>query len=279
MSVSRQAHLIDTPADGCLDGNVCVVIGGGSTEPGWAIGQSIAIAYARAGARVVVADIKQAAADVTVAQIMEQGGQALAVEVNATDEASVAALMQAAMTRFGRIDVLHNNVGIGKSGPSANTSAQEWQRFADANLLSLHLSAQSAIPEMKKSGGGVILCTSSIASLRFVGVPHLAYGVTKAAANHFCRMVAAEYAADGIRANAIVVGLVDTPRIRKTMMATYGQDEDAMIARRNAQIPLGFMGDAWDVANAAVFLASGRARFISGIELVLDGAMSATVRG
>lgn len=270
---------VDTPNDGCLDGKVCIVIGGGSTSPGLAIGQAISTAYARAGACVVVADISQDAADATLAMIEAQGGTGLARAVDATDESSVRELMRFAVGRFGRIDVLHNNIGIGKSGPSSCTSSDDWRRISDANLLALHLAAQCAIPEMKNVGGGVILCTSSIASLRFVGVPHLAYGVTKAAANHFCRMVAVEYASDRIRANAIVVGFVDTPRIRKTMMGAYGLDERAMTERRNAQIPLGFMGDAWDVANAAVFLASDRARFISGIELVLDGAMSSTVRG
>ena len=110
------------------------------------------------------------------------------------------------------------------------------------------------------------------------GLPHLAYGVTKAAANHFSKLLAVEYAQFGIRSNSIVVGMVDTPRIRKTILGAYGGNEEEMIKKRNTQIPLGFMGDAWDVANAALFLASDRARFISGTELVLDGALTATVR-
>lgn len=270
---------MNTPTDGCLNDRVCLVLGGGSLAAGWAIGQATAIAYARAGARVMVGDQDLAAAQATVTAIRQQGGQAQACAVNVTDEASVQEAVDQTLRHFGALQVLHNNVGIGKSGDSARTSAADWQRISDANLLALHLASQAVIPAMRQAGGGVILCTSSIASQRYVGIPHLAYGVTKAAANHFCKMMAVEYAPDNIRVNALVVGLVDTPRIRNTMMGTYGQDEAAMVQRRNAQIPLGRMGDAWDVANAAVFLASDRARFITGAELVIDGGMGATVRG
>lgn len=269
----------DTPVDGCLDGRTCLVIGGGSLAPGWAIGKAISVAYARAGANVVVADIDHDAARATVDAIEAEGGAALAASVDVTSSDSMGQVVAAAVERFGGLHVVHNNVGIGKSGDSSLTSPDDWRRISDANLLSLHVAAQAAIPEMKRGGGGVFLTTSSVASLRHVGVAHLAYGVTKAAANHFCRMLAVEYAPFRIRANSLVVGLVDTPRIRKTMMGAYGTDEQKMLDKRNAQVPLGFMGDAWDVANAAVFLASERARFISGAELVIDGAFTATTRG
>lgn len=267
----------DTPADGCLAGKVCLVLGGGSLAPGYSIGKAIAVAYARASARVVVGDINADAANAVADLVASHGGQALALAVDACNEASVEALVSAACDRFGTISVLHNNVGIGKSGDSANTSTDDWRRISDANLLSLHVATQKVLPVMKLAGGGVILTTSSITSLSHIGVNHLAYGVTKAAANHFCRLVAVEYASFGIRANAIVVGTVDTPRIRTTMQSAYGNEEE-MLRRRAAQVPLGFSGDAWDVANAAVFLASDRARFISGIELVIDGALTATTR-
>lgn len=275
----RPVGSLNTPTDGCLEGRVCLVLGAGTLSKGCAIGQAIAIAYARAGARVMVGDQNLKAANATVRFIESQGAQAQACEVDVTNEVSVQNAVSNTVSAFGALHVLHNNVGIGKSGDSAKTSASDWQRISDANLLALHLASQAAIPCMRQARGGVILCTSSIASQRYVGIPHLAYGVTKAATNQFCKMMAVEYAPDNIRVNALVVGLVDTPRIRNTLMGTYGQDEEAMVRRRNAQIPLGQMGDAWDVANAAVFLASERARFISGIELVIDGGMSATVRG
>lgn len=270
---------MNTPTDGCLAGRACLVLGAGAASAGWAIGQAIAIAYARAGAQVMVGDLNLEAAKATVDFIHSQGYQAQACQVDVTAEASVQSAVSQTVSHFGGLHVLHNNVGIGKSGASSRTTASDWQRIADANLLALHLASQAAIPVMRQAGSGVILCTSSVASQRYVGIPHLAYGVTKAATNHFCKMMAVEYASDNIRVNSLVVGLVDTPRIRKTMMGTYGEDERAMVNRRNAQIPLGKMGDAWDVANAAVFLASDRARFISGIDLVIDGGMSATVRG
>lgn len=268
---------VDTPIDGCLDGKVCLVLGAGSLAPGWAIGKAIAVSYARAGARVVVGDVDFAAARAVADLIESEGCEALPHAVDACDEASVAAAVAASVDRFGTISVLHNNVGIGKSGDSSGTSVADWRRISDANLLSLHIATQKVLPFMKQSGSGVILNTSSITALSHIGVNHLAYGVTKAAANHFCKLVAVEYAAAGIRANAIVVGTIDTPRIRATMQAAYGNEEE-MLRKRNAQVPLGFMGDAWDVANAAVFLASERARFISGIELVVDGALTATTR-
>jgi NAD(P)-dependent dehydrogenase (short-subunit alcohol dehydrogenase family) len=261
-----------------LVGKTCMVIGGGSIAPGWGIGKAICVAYARAGAKVLVCDRDLKAAEETAAIIKNEGHVARAFGVNATDTAGIAAAVQTAVEEFGSLDVLHNNVGFGKAGDSTQTSAEEWRAIADANLLSVHIATQAAIPVLKAQGGGVILTTSSVGSLRYLGFPHLAYNVTKAAANHFSRLIAVEYAPFGIRANTLVVGLMDTPRIRVTLKKTYGTSEDEMIQQRNAQVPLGFMGNGWDVAHAAVFLASDKARYISGAELVIDGALTATTR-
>lgn len=267
----------DWPTSAELKGKVCLVIGGGSIAPGWGIGKAIAVAYARAGAAVAVCDVNLLAAQETVDIIRADGGEALALEVDATDADSVGAALQATADAFGAVHVVHNNVGIGKAGDPAQTSAEDWQRIANANLLALHVTTQAALPFLKLQGG-TFLTTSTIGSLRHIGVPHLAYGATKAAANHFSRLVAVEYASLGIRSNVLVVGLVDTPRIQTTMKAAYGGNTEEMTARRSRQVPLGFMGDAWDVAHAAVFLASDKARFISGAELVIDGALTATTR-
>jgi NAD(P)-dependent dehydrogenase (short-subunit alcohol dehydrogenase family) len=265
-----------TPGDNCLQGKTCVVLGGGSSAPGWSIGKAICMAYARAGAKVAVIDIAADAATATVELIRAEGGTAIALSGDVTSMTEMQAMLDSAVAAFGSLDVLHNNIGIGKSGASALTSSDDWRRIVDAKLLSLHVAPQCALPAMQAAHGGVILSTSSVASQRYVGVPHLAYAASKAAGNHFCRMAAVEYARFNIRFNAIVVGLMDTPRIRHTMRHAYGSDETQMIAQRNAQVPLGFMGDAWDVANAAVFLASDRARYITGIELPVDGGFCAT---
>lgn len=261
-----------------LAGKVCLVIGGGAMSEGWSIGRALSVSYARAGAKVVVCDRLGAAAEAVADQIVSEGHEAVPVEVEASKADSIAAAVAVAKDRFAKVDVLHNNVGIGKAGNSADTSPDDWRRIADANLLSLHIASQAVIPLMKDNGGGVILTTSTVGSLLYLGFPHLAYNVTKAAANHFSRLIAAEYASFRIRANTLIVGLMDTPRIRTTLQRTYGGSEDGMLRQRNAQVPIGFMGNAWDVAHAAVFLASDKARYISGTELVIDGALTATTR-
>jgi NAD(P)-dependent dehydrogenase (short-subunit alcohol dehydrogenase family) len=264
---------------GELTNKACIVVGGGSIAPGWGIGKAVSVAYARAGARVLVCDQSLEAAKETVSIIEAEDHTALAFALNATDVLGMQQAAGVALDAFGSIDVLHNNVGIGKAGESADTSADEWRTIADANLLSLHIATQAVLPTMKRQKEGVILTTSSVGSLRYLGFPHLAYNVTKAAANHFSRLVAAEYASFGIRANTLVAGLMDTPRIRVTLAKTYASSDVEMMKRRSTQVPLGFMGDGWDVAYAAVFLASDRARYISGAELVIDGALTATTRG
>ena len=255
-----------------------MVVGGGSAAPGWGIGKAICVAYARAGAKVVVCDRDIDAARAVADLTSSEGSEALPVPMDAADATSVQKSVRLACERFGRVDVLHNNVGIGKAGSSENTSADDWRRISDANLLALHVATQAVIPQMKEQGSGVILTTSSVGGIRYLGFPHLAYNVTKAAAIHFSRLIAVEYAPFNISANTLVVGLMDTPRIRNTLQKTYGASEDDMLARRNAQVPLGSMGNAWDVAYAAVFLASDKARYISGTELVIDGALTATTR-
>ena len=265
--------------NGDLEGAVAIVLGGGSIGPGWGIGKAISVAFARAGARVAVADRERDGAEDTVARIRQEGAQGDAFAVDVTDDGALVRFIREVAERHGRIDVLHCNVGLGKAGPSSETSPAEWRRIADANLTSLHVAASEVAPVMKASGGGVVLTTSSIAGIRDVGYPHLAYGATKAAAIHFIRLFAHEHAKDGIRANSIVAGLIDTPRIERTLSSAYGDRTlDQMKTARASQCPLGRMGTAFDIAEAAVFLASARASYITGTELVVDGGLSVTVR-
>lgn len=276
----------DSPADdalpragsGLLKDRVCVVVGGGSIAPGWGIGKAIAALFAREGARVAVADINLDAAQEATRAISAFGGDARPFSVDVTDDASIGALFQSIHETYGQVDVLYNNVGLAKSGDPALITPADWRRIQDANVTSLHIAAQAVLPGMIARGRGVILTTSSIAALRHLGYSSFVYAATKAAALHFTKTLAIEYAAHGIRANTIVAGLIDTPRITINLKNVYrGCSIDEMRAKRNQVVPLGRMGNSWDVAEAAVFLASDRARYITGTELVVDGGISATV--
>lgn len=263
---------------GELAGRVAVVLGAGSIGPGIGIGRAVCIAYAKAGAKIVVVDRDLDAAAETVRVCREAGGSAEPAAVDVLDEIQLARSMQRTAAEYGRIDILHCNVGIGKAGPSQDTSVEEWRRISDANLTSLHVATQAVVPVMDKSGGGVVLATSSIAGIRDVGYPHLAYGATKAAAIHFMRLFAREHASKGIRANTIVAGLIDTPRIEKTLATSYGNRSiEQMKAARATQVPLGRMGTPDDIAEVALFLASDRAAYVTGTEILVDGGLATTV--
>jgi NAD(P)-dependent dehydrogenase (short-subunit alcohol dehydrogenase family) len=262
-----------------LEGRVAVVLGAGSIGAGWGIGKAIGLLYARAGAHVVAADRDRSSAEETRDLILGEGGSAEAVGVDVADDAGLAACLAAAGAARGGIDILYFNVGIGKAGPSIETSAADWRRIADANLTALHVAATTVLPGMRARRRGVILATSSIAGLRDVGYPHLAYGATKAALIQYLRLLAVENAPHGIRANTIVPGLIDTPRIEQTVANAYVGDLARMKALRASQCPLGRMGTAFDVAEAALFLASDRAAYVTGTELLVDGGLAATARG
>lgn len=267
------------PMPGDLAGRVAVVLGGGSVGPGWGIGKAVSTAFARAGAHVAVADRDVAAAQETCDLIAGEGGTAAAHALDVMNDDALATTLHGVIAAQGRIDVLYFNVGIGKAGPSLETSPAAWRQISDANLTALHVAASTVLPSMRARGKGVILATSSIAGLRDVGYPHLAYGSTKAAMIQYLRLLAVENAPFGIRANTIIPGLIDTPRIEKTVAGAYGAGDLArMKARRAAQCPLGRMGTAFDVAEAALFLACDRAAYITGTELLVDGGLAATTR-
>jgi NAD(P)-dependent dehydrogenase (short-subunit alcohol dehydrogenase family) len=253
------------------------VIGAGSVGPGWGNGKATAVLFAREGANVLCVDLNEEAVNETAALIKDEGGTVDAVTADATKESDVAGVMARAVERFGTIDILDNNVGIAPSGGVTELSVDEWDHAFDVNLKSCFLGMKHAIPVMEQNGGGAIVNISTIASIRYTGVNYATYYATKAAMNHLSETVAAEFASKGIRVNAILPGLMKTPMVEKMVHladAYGGGDVDEMWRQRDAQVPMGFMGDAWDVARAALFLASDDARYITGVNLVVDGGIT-----
>ena len=248
------------------------VITGASTG----IGAATARHAVQAGHRVVLAARSAGKLDALAADL---GGDehALAVPTDVTDYAAQEALVAAALERFGRIDVLDNNVGIAEVGGVVELTEEAWDRVFAVNLKSCFLAMKHVIPAMERQGGGAIVNISSIASIRYTGVPYATYYATKAAMNHLTRTTAAQYAARNIRVNAVLPGLMKTPMVEKSagLAQSYGGgDVEAMWRARDAQVPMGRMGDAFDVAHAALFLASDEARYVTGIELVVDGGIT-----
>ena len=215
------------------------------------------------------------AAEDTRLVIAEEGGTCVTFRADVSEDADVTAMVEHCVETFGRVDVLHNNVGILEVGGAVETTEESWDRVNAVNLKSMFLTCRHVLPLMVDQGGGAIVNISSIAGIRYLGVPYIAYGSTKAAVIQFTKSVALEFADRNVRANVILPGHVDTPMARASLAEAYaGGDVEKMIEVRNAQCPMKRMGDAWDVARAALFLASDEARFITGAELVVDGGLS-----
>jgi NAD(P)-dependent dehydrogenase (short-subunit alcohol dehydrogenase family) len=260
-----------------LRGKVALVVGAGSVGPGWGNGKATAVAFAREGAKVFCADINLAAAEETAAIIRKEGGDARAFKADVTQAAEVEAMVADCAKAYGKIDILDNNVGIAEVGGVVEASEALWDRVMAVNLKSAFLAMKHVIPLMEKAGGGSIINISSIAALRYTGVPYATYYASKAALSHLTRTTAVEYAPKKIRVNAILPGLMQTPMVEKAagLAKSYaGGDIEEMWRVRAKQVPMGFGGDAWDVAWAAVYLASDEARYVTGIELVVDGGIT-----
>lgn len=256
---------------------VALVMGAGSSGPGWGNGKATSVLFAREGAKVVAVDRNLAAAEETAEIIRLEGGDALALACDATRETEIVAAVEAAVARFGRIDILDNNIGVAEVGGVVEISEAEWDRVFAINLKSAFLAMKHVIPLMVGQGGGSIVNITSIAGLRFTGVPYCTYSATKAALAHLTRTTAVEYAARKVRVNAIAPGLMKTPMVEHAAglaKAYAGGDIEEMWRKRDAQVPMGHMGDAWDVAYAAVFLASDESKYVTGIELVVDGGIT-----
>jgi NAD(P)-dependent dehydrogenase (short-subunit alcohol dehydrogenase family) len=259
-----------------LKGKTAIVFGAGSSGPGWGNGKAAAVLYAREGAAVACIDLDEAAARETADIVTGEGGRAIAVAADVTKLASIEAAVAETVAAFGAITVLHNNVGVTHMGGPVELDEAQFQLSVDLNLGSVYRTAKAVIPVMLEAGGGAIVNISSLAAIRWTGYPYFAYCATKAAVNQATVAIAVQYAPQGIRANCVVPGLIDTPLIYKQISGQYAS-ADAMVAARNRALPGGRMGDAWDIAHAALFLASDEAKFINGVCLPVDGGQSATV--
>ena len=268
---------------GKLKDRVAIVVGAGSSGPGWGNGKCTAITFAREGARVFCVDLKRAAAEETVGLIEKEVGPGFAVayEANASNNADVKAMVDACMAKWGRVDILDNNVGIGSQGGPVELSEDEWHRVFDVNVKSFFLTAKHVLPIMEKQGKGAIVNVSSIASIRSPkGISYLAYNASKGAVNSLTMAIASQYAEKGIRCNAILPGLMHTPMI-DFLAEQYAKSEkdhnqayEKMIEIRDRASPTGKMGTGWDTANAALFLASDQSSYVNGHLLVVDGGIT-----
>ncbi len=258
---------------GRLQGKVALVFGAGSSGPGWGNGKATAVLFAREGARVVAVDRDEALARETAAIITGEGGTADAIAGDVTRSDDIKAVVDRAVAAHGRIDVLHNNVGITAMGGPIEESEESFRRVLDINLTGMFLTCKHVLPVMLAQRSGAIVNISSIAAIRWSGLPYSSYYASKAGVNQLTVGIALQYAAHGIRANAIMPGLMDTPMVHNQIVGQY-EDDAAMVAARNAMCPMGVMGTGWDVAQAAVFLASDDARYITGVCLPVDGGLS-----
>jgi NAD(P)-dependent dehydrogenase (short-subunit alcohol dehydrogenase family) len=259
-----------------LDGKVAIVTGAGSIADGWGNGKAIATLLARQGAKVIGVDRNLAAAEVTRGIVEAEGNGFLARECDVTREEEVDALVADCADRFGRLDILINNVGQSEPGTPASMAPDIWRQQLELNLTSAFLTSRAAIPVMERRGGGAIVNISSVAGMRRVGKDQVGYAAAKAGLVQFTKVTAVACAASGVRLNCVVPGLMFTPLVQRLADRYGGGDYEAMVAKRHAQVPMGRMGDAWDVAHAVLFLASDEARYITGIEIVVDGGLTAS---
>lgn len=261
-----------------LDGKVALVTGCGSIGDGWGNGKAIAVLLARQGAAVYGCDLNLEAAQATQQFICDERGRCEVRRADVTRATDVQALVDACLATYGRIDILVNNVGRSEPGDPVAMSEEVWDEQMDVNVKSAFLMCKHVLPVMERQGGGAVVNISSIAGLRYVGKPQVAYAAGKAALMQMTRTTAVIYAPKNIRLNCVVPGLVFTPLVRRLADKYAKGDFEGFVAHRHQQVPMGHMGDAWDVANAVLFLAADESKYITAQEIVVDGGITAATR-
>lgn len=259
-----------------LQGKVALISGAGSVGPGWGNGRAIAYRFAQEGATVFAVDLKADALTETVARIEEVGGRVTTHLADVTQADQVQTMVEACLTQYGRIDILVNNVGGSKKGGPVELSEADWDAQIDYNLKSVYLGCKAVLPHMINQNGGTIVNLSSTSGLRWTGSAQVGYASAKAGIIQLSRVVALQHAKQNIRCNTVVPGQMHTPMVEVRLAGQRaGGDVSSLLAQRQARIPLPFVGDGLDTANAVLFLASDEARFITATEIIVDGGMSA----
>lgn len=260
---------------GRLAGKVALITGAGSVGPGWGNGRAIAVRFAEEGAKIFAVDRDAERMLETIKLVKDAGDEIETATCDVTQSASIASVVEACINRFGSVDILINNVGGSAAGGPVEMTEEVWDAQIDHNLKSVFLTCKYVLPLMEKQGSGAIVNISSTSGLRWTGSAQVAYASTKAGVIQFSRVTAVQYAKKGIRVNTVVPGQLYTPMVDvRLAKQRTGGDVTALLQQRQSRIPLPFMGDGRDTANAALFLASDEARFITGTELVVDGGMS-----
>ncbi|MFT4009648.1 MAG: SDR family NAD(P)-dependent oxidoreductase [Nocardioidaceae bacterium] len=260
---------------GRLAGKAAVITGAGSVGPGWGNGRAIGIYFAREDASVLLVDRDPESLAVTAQQIREEGGTVETVIADVTDPEQVEGYAQACVDRFASLDVMVNNVGGSRAGGVAELSLDDWNAQLEFNLTSVFLGCKAAVPRMKAAGGGSIVNISSASGLRYTGAAQVGYASAKAAIIQLSRVTAVQHAADQIRVNTVIPGQLHTPMVEVRLAGQRaGGDVEKLLEQRQSRIPIGFMGDGRDTANAALFFASDESRFVTGAEIVVDGGMT-----
>ncbi|EDY43173.2 MULTISPECIES: SDR family NAD(P)-dependent oxidoreductase [unclassified Streptomyces] len=266
------------PVSGRLQGRRAIVVGGGQT-PGATTGngRAVVLSFAREGAQVLVVDRDLDSAEESAELVRKEGGTATAHRADITVEDECAGILDAALAVLGHVDVLHNNVGVVPAGRTEDLGAQTWRQGFEVNLTSMWLTCKAVLPHMRQRRSGAIVNISSMAGL-LAGGEAIAYTTSKAAVHAMTRSLALEYAPHGIRVNCIAPGMMDTPMGVDAPARAEGSSREDVAAKRAALVPMGHQGTCWDVANAALFLASQEAAFITGTVLAVDGGFTLTSR-
>lgn len=257
-----------------LEGKHAIVVGGGQT-PGTTTGngRAVALAFAREGADILVVDRVLESAEETAELVRKEGGSATAHRADITVEADCAGIMDAALEALGHVDILHNNVGVVPAGRTEDLPVERWRQGFEVNLTGMWLTCKAVLPHMRERGSGAIVNISSMAGL-LAGGETIAYSTSKAAVHALTRNLALEYAPHGVRVNCVAPGMMDTPMGVDATARAGGVDRVEVAARRAAMVPMGHQGTSWDVANAALFLASEESAFVTGAVLAVDGGFT-----